>query len=116
MQAITIKSIKAQSRPETKGLFWHLFVGTRGGHNRVRIISQLKNRPSNKNQLSQDLHLDYKLIQHHLDTLEKNNIVTKIGTKYGATYLVSNLFGEAEEVFDEFVEQLKKVGGNEWLM
>ena len=114
MQAITIKSIKIQSRPVTKGLFWHLFVGIRDGHNRVRTISQLRNRPSNKNQSSQDLHLDYKLIQHHLDTLEKSNIVTKIGTKYGATYIVSNFFEEAE-VFDEFVEQLKKVGGNEWL-
>ena len=55
MQTLSIRSIEAKSHPQTKGLFWHLFVGTRGGHNRVRIISQLRNKPSNKNQLAQDL-------------------------------------------------------------
>ena len=115
MQAITIRSIKATSHPQTKGLFWYLFVGTRGGQNRVKIISQLRNRPSNKHQLSQDLRLDYKLVEHHINTLEKNNVVTKVGNKYGATYFVSSLFEEAESVFDELVERLKKIGGNEWL-
>lgn len=115
MQAITIRSINAQSHPQTKGLFWHLFVGTRGGQNRIRLISQLRNKPSNKHQLSQDLQLDYKLVQHHLQTLEKNNVVTKLGFKYGATYFVSPLFEESEEMFDEIVDRLKKSGGDEWL-
>ena len=115
MQAITIRSIKAKSHPQTKGLFWYLFVGTRGGQNRVRIISQLRNKPSNTHQLSKDLGLDYKGIQHHLNTLEKNNLVTKLGAKYGATYFVSTLFEEGELLFDEIVEKLKKVGGDEWL-
>jgi DNA-binding transcriptional ArsR family regulator len=115
MQAIAIRSIKAQSHPETKGLFWYLFVGTRGGQNRVRIILQLKNKPSNTNQLSKDLGLDYKLVQHHLNTLEKNNLVTKFGAKYGATYFVSPLFEESELLFDEIVDKLKKIGGAEWL-
>jgi DNA-binding transcriptional ArsR family regulator len=115
MQAITIRSIKAKSHPQTKGLFWYLFVGTRGGQNRVRIISQLRNKPSNTHQLSKDLGLDYKGIQHHLNTLEKNNLVTKLGAKYGVTYFVSPLFEEGELLFDEIVEKLKKVGGDEWL-
>ncbi len=115
MQAITIRSLKAESHPQTKGLFWYLFVGTRGGLNRVKIINQLKNKPSNKNQISQDLHLDYKLVEHHLNTLEKNNLVTKMGDKYGAVYFVSTLFEESELVFDEIVQRLKKVGGDEWL-
>jgi len=115
MQATTIRSLNAQSHSETKGLFLYLFVGTRGGQNRVRIISQLRNRTSNKHQLSQDLRLDYKLVEHHLNTLEKNNVVKKVGGKYDATYLVSNLFEEGEAVFDELVERLKKIGGNEWL-
>lgn len=115
MQQITIRSIKAESHPETKALFWHLFVGTRGGNTRVRIISQLKNKPSNKNQLSQDLGIDYKGVEHHLKTLEENNIVTKLGVKYGTTYFVSPLFEESEKMFDEIVDKLKKVGAVEWL-
>ncbi|MCV0366215.1 MAG: transcriptional regulator [Nitrosopumilus sp.] len=116
MQTITIRNIKTSNHPQTKTLFWHLFVGTRGGQNRIRIINQLRIRPANKNQLSQVLSLDYKLIDHHLNTLMKNNVVTKLGGNYGATYLVSTLFEDAEQVFDEIVEQLKKIGGNEWLI
>ena len=115
MQTLTIRSIEAKSHPQTKGLFWYLFVGTRGGHNRVRIISQLRNKPSNKNQLAQDLGIDYKGIEHHMKTLEKNNLVTKIGTKYGATFFVSQLFEEGEAVFDEIVAKLAKIGGTKWL-
>jgi len=114
MKTLTIRSIEAKSHPETRGLFWYLFVGTRGGHNRIRIISQLRDRPSNLHQLSKDLELEYKGIQHHLNTLEKNNLVTKIGEKYGATYFVSQLFEEAGAVSDEIVDKLKKTGGAEW--
>jgi len=66
------------------------------------------------NQLAQDLDIDYKGIEHHLNTLEENNLVTKFGGKYGATYFVSPLFEEAEALFDEIVTKLKKVGGPEW--
>ena len=115
MQTITFQSIKAESHPQIKGMFWYLFVGTRGGQNRVRIISQLRNKPSNKHQISKDLNLEYKGIEHHINTLEKNNLVQKIGSKYGATYFVSALFEENESVFDEIVTKLMKVGGDEWL-
>ena len=114
MKALTVKSIEAKTHPQTKNLFWFLFVGTRGGLNRVRIIKHLRNKPSNKNQLSEDLDIDYKGVEHHLNTLENNNLVTKFGEKYGATYFVSPLFEEEEEVFDEIVTKLKKVGGPEW--
>ena len=115
MQAITLRSIKAESHPETKSLFWYLFVGTKGGNTRVRIIRQLRNQPSNKNQLSQDLDLDYKGIGHHMKILEENNMVTKVGSKYGATYFVSSLFEESQAVFDEIVDKLMKIGDAEWL-
>jgi predicted transcriptional regulator len=114
MQALTVKNIETKTHPQTKNLFWFLFVGTRGGNTRVRIITQIRNKPSNKNQLAQDLDIDYKGIEHHLKTLETSNLVTKIGGKYGATYFVSPLFEEAEAVFDEIVTKLKKVGGPEW--
>ena len=115
MQTLTLRSIEAKSHPETKSLFWYLFVGTKGGHTRVRIISHLRNKPSNKNQIAKDLGMDYKGIEHHIKILEKNNLVTKIGDKYGATYFVSSLFEEGQEVFDEILAKLIKKGGDEWL-
>ena len=115
MQTLTIRSIEAKSHPETKSLLWYLFVGTKGGQTRVRIISQLRNKPSNKNQLSKDLKIDYKGIEHHMKTLEDSNLVTKIGSKYGATYFVSSLFEDGQEVFDEIVAKLAKAGGTKWL-
>ena len=115
MQAITLRSIQAESHPETKNMFWYLFVGTKGGNTRVRIIRQLRNKPSNKNQLAQDLDFDYKGIGHHIKILEENNLVNKVGSKYGATYFVSPLFEESQELFDEIVDKLMKIGDSEWL-
>lgn len=114
MKALTVKNIETKIHPQTKNLFWFLFVGTRGGHARVRIITQLRDKPSNKNQLAQDLDIDYKGVEHHLKTLESSNMVTKIGEKYGTTYFVSTLFEESQAVFDEIVTKLKKIGGPEW--
>ena len=108
MQALTMRTIQAKTHPQTKGLFWFLFAGSRGGHTRIRIISQLRNKPSNKNQLSQYLGMDYKGIQHHMKVLEENNLVTKVGNSYGVTYFTSALFEEGEAVFDEIVTKLQK--------
>jgi len=108
MRAVTIKSIETKAHPETKRLFWFVFAATRGGANRIRIISHLRNLPSNTNQLAEQIGLDYKAVQHHLKTLEQNNLVTKVGNNYGATYFPSVLFEDSEAIFDEIVEKLKK--------
>ena len=63
--------------------------------------------PRNRNQLSIELDLDYKNIQHHLKVLEKNNLVIKTGNYYGVVYYVSPLFENNEIVFDEIVYRLK---------
>jgi len=115
MQTLTIRSIEAKSHPETKALLWYLFVGTKGGQSRVKIISQLRNKPSNKNQLAKDLGMDYKGIEHHIKTLIENNLVTKVGSNYGAIYFVSQLFEEGEAVFDEILLRLAKHGDDKWL-
>ncbi len=114
MKTIRIQSIKTESHPETKALLWYLFVGTKGGQTRVRIMSQLRNKPSNKNQLAKDLGMDYKGIEHHMKTLEQHNLVSKVGNKYGVTYFPSVLFEDGEAVFDEIITKLKKIGGPEW--
>ena len=72
--------------PDAKRLLWFVFAGSRGGLNRLKIISKLKENSFNINQLAKELGLDYKAIQHHIRVLEKNNMISKVGKKYDMTY------------------------------
>jgi len=94
--------------PDVKRLFWYIFAGSRGGLNRLRIISSLKETPLNINQLAKVLSLDYKAIQHHIKILEKNNLITKIGEKYAVTYFISNFLEVNMETFEEIETKLDK--------
>ena len=94
--------------PDVKRLFWYIFAGSRGGLNRLRIISSLKETPLNINQLAKALSLDYKAIQHHIKILEKNNLITKIGEKYAVTYFISNFLEVNMETFEEIAKKLDK--------
>ena len=107
MQTLNARTIKAKRDLQTKTLFWLLFVGSRGGTNRIRIMSMLRKRPSNRNQLSTELGHDYKGIQHHLKVLEGNNLVKKFGKQFGLIYCVSAFFENNEIIFDEIREKLK---------
>lgn len=94
--------------PHAKRLLWFVFAGSRGGINRLKIVLKIKETPLNTNQLAKEIGLDYKAIQHHIKVLEKNNIITKIGEKYGVTYFVSPFLEVNMESFDELVEKLDK--------
>ncbi len=94
--------------PHSKRLFWFLFAGSRGGLNRIKLVSAIKKNPLNANQLAKELGLDYKAIQHHIRVLEKNNIITKVGEKYGVTYFISNFLEANMESFNEIVSKLEK--------
>ncbi len=107
MQTLTARTIKATRDLQTKTLFWLLFVGSKGGTNRIRIMSILRKRPSNRNQLSTELGLEYKGIQHHLKVLEGNNLVKKFGKQFGLIYSVSGFFENNEIIFDEIIDKLK---------
>ncbi|HEX2013622.1 MAG TPA: winged helix-turn-helix domain-containing protein [Nitrososphaera sp.] len=87
--------------PNAKRLLWYLFAGSRGGENRIRIIDLLKERPHNMNQLAEALGVDYKAVQHHIGVLEKNNMVTRTGEKYGVLYFISNYLEVNIEAFNE---------------
>ena len=65
--------------------------------------------PTNTYQLAKEMKLDYKAVQHHLKILEQNNLVTRVGNNYGATYFPSGLFEDGEAVFDEIVSKLNQV-------
>ena len=94
--------------PELKRLLWFLFAGSRGGLNRLRLVTTIKEKPLNANQLAKELKLDYKAIQHHINVLEKNNIITKAGEKYGVTYFISPFLEVNMETFEEIVSKLDK--------
>ncbi len=109
MQILKARTIKAKSPLQTKIVFWFLFGTSRGATNRIRIMSALRKRPSNRNQLATELGIEYKVIQHHLKLLEKNNLVIKTGNRYGLIFYVSVLFEYNENVFDEIVDRLKNI-------
>lgn len=85
-----------------KNLLWYLIAGTKGGETRGRIIDFLKENPSNANKIAEMLKLDYKTIRHHLEVLEKNNIITAVNKgNYGAVYFLSELMNASYGVFGE---------------
>jgi DNA-binding transcriptional ArsR family regulator len=101
MNTITVKSLKTDAHPQIKIMFWFLFASTKGAATRIRIVNLLRRQPYNANQLSKEVSLDYKAVRHHLNTLEKNNLVEKFDTHYGGSYYLSTLFEENLEIFDE---------------
>jgi predicted transcriptional regulator len=94
--------------PYAKRLLWFVFAGSRGGLNRLRLVSILKEKPLNANQLAKELGLDYKAIQHHIGVLEKNNIITRLGEKYNVTFFVSSFLEVNMDSFNEITEKLEK--------
>ena len=55
---------------------------------RVRILKLILQKPRNAHQLSKELSVDYKTVQHHLRMLVDHHVVTATGD-YGAVYFVS---------------------------
>ncbi len=94
--------------PDAKRLLWFVFAGSRGGLNRLKIISKLKENPFNINQLAKELGLDYKAIQHHVRVLEKNNMISKVGEKYNVNYFVSTFLEVNMGIFEEIEGKLDK--------
>ena len=85
-----------------KNILWYLIAGTRGGETRGKIIELLKDNPSNANKIAEILKLDYKTVRHHLEVLEKNNVIVAVnkGT-YGAVYFLSELMESNMQIFGE---------------
>ena len=86
-------------------LLWWLIGGSRGGKNRLRILRTLQTRPMNTNQLSNELALKYKTVQHHLEVLEENDVVTTRGDNYGKMYFLTDRMRENLDILEEIAEQ-----------
>ena len=93
---------------QTRNLLLYLFTGTRGGFTRLRIIMLLLEQPYNTHQMAKELDLDYKAVQHHMKVLEKNNMVSKIGEKYGAIFHLSNFLEMNISALDEAIDKLDR--------
>lgn len=92
-----------------KNLLWYLIAGTKGGETRGKIIDLLSKKPSNANKIAEILKLDYKTVRHHLEVLEKNNIITVVNKgNYGAVYFLSEFMESNIGVFGEIWEQFGK--------
>ena len=107
-EIIRSRPTSTQRKPDkqTRKLLLYLFTSTRGGFNRLRIIMYLHDKPYNTHQLAKILDLDYKAVQHHMKVLEKNNMVSKIGEKYGAIFHLSNFL---EINIDALIEAIEKL-------
>ncbi len=92
--------------PELRRLLWYLFGGTRGGENRTKIIVALRERPCNLNQLANRLGVQYRLIQHHIEVLRRNSLVTATGERYGMTYFLHPWLESHFDIFEEVARKL----------
>ena len=92
-----------------KRLLYWLIAGSEGGLNRAKIIMALRERPLNSNQLAERLGLNYKTVRHHLEVLERNDLVIAAGERYGKLYFVSPLL---EREYGEFEAILAEIGHN----
>ncbi len=101
------KGIKSENPQQIKMLLWSTFAGSKGCINRVKIVSQLRETPLNTNQISDKLGLDYKVIERHLEILEKHELVIKVGNRYGSTFFLSSLLEHNLNLFDEVADKSK---------
>jgi len=93
---------------QLKYLLGWLIAGSKGGPMRARIIEILKDTPQNANQLADALSVDYKTIRHHIDMLEKNNMVTAAGGSagYGVTYFLSTALEDNFVVYEDLRKRM----------
>lgn len=86
-------------------VLWWLIGGSRGGRSRLRIVLALEERPMNTNQLSNELDLDYKTTQHHLELLTENGVLTTMGEGYGKMYFLTENMKTNMDVLTEVAQK-----------
>ncbi len=60
----------------------------------------------NAHQLSKELDMDYKTVRHHLEVLEKNGLVERLGRDYGAVYAPSEILQKNWDLLMEVARYL----------
>jgi DNA-binding transcriptional ArsR family regulator len=91
---------------QLKYLLGWLIAGSRGGPMRARVIETLKETPRNAHQLADLIKVDYKTIRHHIEVLEKNNMITSMGSGYGVTYFLSPTLEDNYAIFEDIRKRI----------
>ncbi len=89
-------------------MYWWIFIGSKGGVMRMKIVMSLKDYPQNANQLAQNLGVNYRTVTHHLSILEENYIVKSEGPKYGKVYFLTDSFLKNYSLFNEIISRGRK--------
>lgn len=87
---------------------WHLFVGTRGGIQRARLVRLIETRPYNANELATAVGLDYKTIRYHLRVLVDNDVLIASEERYGTLYFWSASMVDNREGWRQIWESVEK--------
>jgi DNA-binding transcriptional ArsR family regulator len=102
-----LKKNPTKSTQEFKIIVWLIIAGSKATHNRIKIISLLREKPLNTNQISGLLQLDYKVVERHLDILVRNKMLERIGRKYGILYFPSSTLNENLHIYDELIAKIE---------
>lgn len=89
-----------------KELF-NMLKGAKGGQTRMRILDAILAEPSNANQLSKKLNLDYKTITYHLNIICNHNYATKENFERTTYYHPSDRLIKRLDEYKIIKEQLK---------
>ena len=89
---LLVKTVEKSGYQQMEKALWYVFVGSRGGANRIWIVRELKSRPRNANELASRLEVDYNTITHHLDVLVEHNVAEPGDNDYGQLYFLTDQF------------------------
>jgi DNA-binding transcriptional ArsR family regulator len=101
---VNFRDIEIKDNELKRSLFW-LLIASRGGETRLKILSLLLRNPTNKNEISKALNVNYRTVTHHLTMLMENNIIIE-DKRYGGLVYVNSML---EEELRKIVEML--IGG-----
>ncbi len=109
-----VKKIKSETDwmnhkpdPYAKEKLSEVFTGMSGRYSRLKIIELLAEGPLNIFQLSKNLGVEYKGVQHNIKVLEENNMINKFGGKYGSIYFLSTFLEKNIDVLEEIINKIE---------
>ncbi|MDE1765605.1 MAG: winged helix-turn-helix transcriptional regulator [Thaumarchaeota archaeon] len=84
-----------------KNVFYSVFVTSRGGPNRTRLMWLIRRGHVTNARVAKLLGLNYLTVKYHLQVLERNNLVIHKGEKRNVMFSISTFFEINSVLFDE---------------